>query len=141
MSNVSTSPGLTTLDPIRDVPRSDLSGEARQLSGNSSLDDPERVFHTQHPSQGHEGNVGSPMPHITLPTSPLPRRNIFRAPILEVPPTKGEGGRQLLGKSFSDEPSRIFSAGTSGAQQGMGVSETLTKRVSVHQSPQTLKSE
>ena len=47
LSNVSTSPEATSLDPVREVPRSDLSGEVRQLSGNRSSDDPERVFNTQ----------------------------------------------------------------------------------------------
>ena len=75
LSNVSSSPGLNTLDPVWDVPHSDLSGEARQLSGNSSSDEPERVFHTLHPSQGSEGNVGSPLPDLTLPTSPLPEKH------------------------------------------------------------------
>ena len=50
LSNVSTSPELQTLDPVRDVPRSDLSGEVRQLSDNSSSDELERVFQTSHPS-------------------------------------------------------------------------------------------
>ena len=77
------------------------------------------------------------MPDLTLSTSPLPEGTFPH--ILEIPPTQGEGGRQLLGKSSSDEPSRIFCAGTSRAQQGMSVRETLTERVSVHQSPQTLK--
>ena len=36
LSNVSTSLESPSLDPTRDIPRSDLSGEARQLSGNSS---------------------------------------------------------------------------------------------------------
>ena len=138
LSNVSTSPESQSLDPSRDVPRSDLSGEARQLSGNSSSDEPERVFQTLYPSQGSEGNVGSPMPHLTLPTSPLPE-GTFPAPELEVPPTKSEGGRQVLGKSSSDEPSTIFLAGTSDAQAGMSVSDTPTERMSVHKSPQTLK--
>ena len=138
LSNVSTAPGFSTLDPVRDIPHSDLSGEARQLSGNRSSDDPERVFQTQHPSQGSEGNAGFLFPYYTLPTFPLPQ-GTFPAPILKIPPTKGEGGRQLLGKSSSDEPSRIFCAGASGAQQGISVSETLTEPVSVHQSPQTLK--
>ena len=101
LSNVSTSLESQSLDPSRDVPRSDLSGEVRQLSGNSSSDDPERVFQTLYPSQGSEGNVGSPMPHLTLPTSPLPE-GTFPAPGLEVPPTQSEGGRQVLGKSSSD---------------------------------------
>ena len=52
LSNVSTSPEPQTLDPSRDIPRSDLSGEARQLSVNSSSDEPERVFYTTHHSQG-----------------------------------------------------------------------------------------
>ena len=54
LSNVSTSPELQTLDPARDIPRSDLSGEARQLFGNRSSDEPERVFQTINPSQGSE---------------------------------------------------------------------------------------
>ena len=112
LSNVSTSPELQTLDPIRDIPRSDLSGEARQLSGNSSSDESERVFHTTNPSKGSEGNVGSPLPHITLPTSPLPE-GTFPAPEKEFSPTKCGGERQVLGKSSSDEPSTIFCAGTS----------------------------
>ena len=114
LSKVSTSPGPQTLDPSRDIPRSDLSDEARQLSRNSSPDEPERVYHTTHPSQGSEGNVGSPLPHLTLPTSPLPE-GTFPAPELEVSPTKSEGERQVLGKSSSDEPSTIFPAGTSDA--------------------------
>ena len=126
LPNISNSPGLQTLDPERDVPRSDLSGEVRQLSGNSSSDDPERVYHTIHLSQGSEGNVGSPLPNITLPTSPLPEET-FLAPILEISPTKSGGERQLLGKSSSDEPSRIFCSGTSTTLAGMSVSETPTE--------------
>ena len=49
LSNVSTSPELQTLDPERDVPRSDSSDEVRQLSSNSSSGDPERVYQTLHP--------------------------------------------------------------------------------------------
>ena len=138
LSNVSTSLELQTLDPVRDIPRSYLSGEARQFSGNSSLDEPERVYHTSHPSQGLEGNVGSLLPHITLPTSPLPD-GTFPAPGTEVLPTKCEGKRQVLGKSSSDGPSTIFYTGTSIAQDGMRVSETPTKHVSVRNSPQILK--
>ena len=67
LSNVSTSPESQSLDPSRDVPRSYLSGDARQLSGNSSSDEPEKVFQNIYPSKGSEGNVGSPMPHLTLP--------------------------------------------------------------------------
>ena len=125
MSNVSTSPESPTLDPIRDIPRSDLSGEARQLSGNSSSDESDMVYHTQNPSQCHKGNVDSPLPNIILPTSPLPE-GTFPAPELEIPPTKSDGGRQVLGKSSSDEPSTIFFAGTSSAQAGMSVSDTPT---------------
>ena len=121
LPNVSTSPELQTLDPERDIPRSDSSGEVRQLSGNSSSDEPERVYHTLHPSQGSEGNVGSPFPDITLPTSPLPE-GTFLASILKVSPTKIRGERKLLGKRSSDEPSRIFCAGTSSTQAGMSVS-------------------
>ena len=131
LSNVSTSQEPQTLDPTRDVPRSDLSGEVRQLSGNSSSDEPERVFYTLHPSQGSEGSVGSPMPHLTLPTSPLPE-GTFPAPGLEVSPTQSEGERQVLGKSSSDEPSTIFPTCTSDAQAGMSVSDTPTERMSVH---------
>ena len=40
LSNVSTSPELQSLDPIKDIPRSDLSGEVRKLFGNSSSDEP-----------------------------------------------------------------------------------------------------
>ena len=97
-----------------------------------------RAFDTQHPSQGYEGNIYFPLPNITLSVSPLPEET-FLAPILEVPPTKCDGGRQLLGKSSSDEPSRIFSAGTLEAQHGVSVSKTLTECMSVHQSPQHLK--
>ena len=79
LSKVSTSPGSPTLDPQGDIPRTDLSGEVRQLSGNSSLDESDRVYHTPSPSQGQEGNVGSPLPQITLPTSPLPE-GTFPAP-------------------------------------------------------------
>ena len=75
LSKVSTSPGSPTLDPQGDIPRSDLSGEVRQLSDNSSSDESDRVFHTPSPSQGQEGNVGSPLPHLTLPTSPLPKEH------------------------------------------------------------------
>ena len=138
LSNVSTSPESPSLDPKRDIPRSYLSGEVRQLSGNSSSDESDRVFYTQNPSQGHEGNVGSPLPHITLPTSPLPE-GTFSAPEQEIPPTQSDGGRQVLGKSSSDEPSTIFFAGTSVAAAGMSVSETPTERLSVHKSPQTQK--
>ena len=106
--------------------------------GNSSSDEPERVFHTSNPSQGLEGNVGSPMPHLTLPTSPLPE-GTFPALEKEVSPTKCGGERQVLGRSSSDEPSTIFYAGTSEALAGMSVSKTPTERVSVHQSPQTSK--
>ena len=66
------------------------------------------------------------MPHITLPTSPLPE-GTFPAPQKEVSPTKCGGERQVLGKSFSDEPSTIFCAGTSEALAGMSVSETPTR--------------
>ena len=107
LSKVSTSPGSPTLDPQGDIPRSDLSGEARQLSDNSSSDESDRVFQTTSPSQGQEGNVGSPLPHLTLPTSPLPE-GTFPAPEQEIPPTKSDGGRQVLGKSSSDEPSYDF---------------------------------
>ena len=61
------------------------------------------------------------------------------APKKEVSSTQHGGERKVLGKSSSDEPSTIFCAGTSGAQAGMSVSDTLTERVSVHQSPQTHK--
>ena len=86
LSNVSTSLESPSLDPKRDIPCSDSSGEVRQLSDNSSSDDSDRVFHTQNPSQGHEGNVGSPLPHLTLPTSPLPE-GTFPTPEQEIPPT------------------------------------------------------
>ena len=66
--------------------------------------------------------------------SPLPE-GTFSALILEVPPTKGDGGRQLFGKSFSDEPSMIFSAGTLEAHKEKTVSETPTESLSVHKSP------
>ena len=79
LSNVSTSPESPSLDPKRDIPHLDSSGEVRQLSGNSSSDESDRVFQTLNPSQGHEGNMGSPLPHITLPTSPLPE-GTFPAP-------------------------------------------------------------
>ena len=98
----------------------------RQLSGNSSSDEPERVFHTSHPSQGSEGDMGSPLPHNTLPTSPLPE-GTFPAPGMEVSPTKRGGERKVLGKSSSDELSTIFCAGTSIVQVGMSVSETPTE--------------
>ena len=71
LSNVSTSQEATTLDPIREVPRSNLSGEVIQLSGNRSSDEPERVFYTQNPSHASERNVGSSLPHLTLPILPL----------------------------------------------------------------------
>ena len=87
------------------------------------------------PSQGPEGNVGSPMPILTLPTSPLPE-GTFPAPEQEIPPTKSDGGRQVLGKSSSDEPSTIFFAGTPAATKGMSVSDTPTE-MSVHPTPQT----
>ena len=137
LSKVSTSPGSPTLVPQGDVPRSDLSGEVRQLSGNSSSDESDRVFQTLNPSQGQEGNVGSPLPNITLPTSPLPE-GTFPAPEQEIPPTQSDGGRQVPGKSSSDEPGTIFYAGTSVAATGMSVSETPTERMSVPKSPQTL---
>ena len=136
LSKVSTSPGSPTLDPQGDVPRSDLSGEVRQLSDNSSSDESDRVYQTMSPSQGQEGNVGSPMPILTLPTSPLPE-GTFPAPEQEIPPTKSDGGRQVLGKSSSDEPSTIFLAGTSDAAKGMSVSETPTESLSDHPTPQT----
>ena len=136
LSKVSTSPGSPTLVPQGDVPRSDLSGEVRQLSGNSSSDESDRVYQTKSPSQGQEGNVGSPMPILTLPTSPLPE-GTFPAPEQEVPPTKGDGGRQVLGKSSSDEPSTIFLAGTPAATKEMSVSDTPTESLSVHPTPQT----
>ena len=69
LSNVSTSPEVTSMDPIREVPHSDLSEKVRQLSCNRSSDEPERVFNTQLSSQGSEGNDGSPLPNLTLPTS------------------------------------------------------------------------
>ena len=138
LSNVSTSPESPSLDPKRDIPRSDSSCEVRQLSDNSSSDESDRVFQTLNPSQGHEGNVGSPLPNIILPTSPLPE-GTFSASEQEVPPTKSDGGRQVLGKSSSDETSMIFFAVTSVATARMRVSETPTERLSVHQSPQTQK--
>ena len=138
LSNVSTSPDLQTLDPIRDVPRSDLSGEVRQLSENSSSDELEKVYHTSNPSQGSKGNMGSPLPNIIFPMSPLPEET-FPASEKEFSPTKRGGERQVLGKSSLDEPSTIFCAGTSGAPVGMSVSETPTEHMSVHDSPQTLK--
>ena len=138
LSNVSTSPEPQTLDPTRDVPRSELSGEARQLSGNSSSDEPERVFHTLHPSQGSEGNMGSPMPHLTLPTSPLPE-GTFRLQNWRFHPPRVKVKGKCLARVSSDEPSTIFPAGTSDAQAGMSVSDTPTERMSVHKSPQTLK--
>ena len=67
--------------------------------------------------------------------SPLPE-GTFSAPNMEIPPTKGDGGRQLLGKSSSNEPSRIFSVGTSEAQHIMSVKDAPIERLSVHQSPQ-----
>ena len=73
-----------------------------------------------------------------MPTSPLPEET-FRAPENEISPTNLGGERQVFGKSSSDEASKIFCAGTSGAQYGMSVRKTPTKCVSVHQSPQTLK--
>ena len=82
--------------------------------------------------------MGSPLPQITLPTSPL-LEGTFPAPEMEVSPTKRGGERKVLGKSSSDEPSTIFCAGTSEAPAGMSVSETPTERVSVHNSPQNLK--
>ena len=87
LSNVSTSPGSPTLDPKRDIPRSDSSGKVRQLSGNISSYESDRVFQTLSPSQGHEGNMGSPLPNITLPMSPLPE-GTFSAPEQEVSPTR-----------------------------------------------------
>ena len=80
--------------------------------------------------------MGSPLPHITLPTSPLPE-GTFPAPKQEIPSTKGEGGRQVLGKSSSDEPSTIFFAGTPAAAKGMSVSDTPTESLIVHPTPQT----
>ena len=136
LSKVSTSPGSPTLDPQGDIPRSDLSGEVRQLSDNSSSDESDRVFHTPSPSQGQEGNVGSPLPHLTLPTSPLPE-GTFPAPEEEIPPTQSDGGRQVLVKSSSDEPSTIFFVGTPAAATGMRVSDTPTESLSVHPTPQT----
>ena len=126
LSNVSTSPELQTLDPIRDISRSDLSGEARQLSGNSSLDEPERVFHTTNTSQGLEGNVGSSFPHLTLPRSPLPEGTL-PAPEKEVSPTKCGGERQVLSKISLDDPSTIFYPRTSSFKIGVSLSETPTK--------------
>ena len=82
--------------------------------------------------------MGSPMPHLTLPTSPFPKET-FPAPEVEVSPTKSEGERQVVGKCSSDEPSTIFPAGTSNANAGMSVSDTPIKHMSVHKSPQTLK--
>ena len=82
--------------------------------------------------------MGSPLPHITLPTSPLPE-GTFPDLQLEVSPTKRGGERQMIGKSSSDEPSTIFCVSTSNTQAGMSVSETPTERMSVHKSPQTLK--
>ena len=108
----------------------------RKLFDNRSSDESDRVFHTMSPSQGQEGNVGSPMPILTLPTSPLPE-GTFPAPEQEIPPTKGDGGRQVLGKSSSDEPSTIFFAGTPDAAKGMSVSESPTESLSVHPTPQT----
>ena len=135
-SKVSTSPGSPTLDPQGDIPRTDLSGEVRQLSDNSSSDESDMVFHTLSPSQGQEGNVGSPLPHLTLPTSPLPE-GTFPAPENKIPPTQSDGGRKVLGKSSSDEPSTIFFAGTPDAAKGMSVSETPIESMSVQPTPQT----
>ena len=84
--------------------------------------------------------MGSPLPHITLPTSPL-LEGTFLASEKEIPNTQSDGGRQVLGKSSSDEPSMIFFAGTSIAAAGMSVSETPIERLSVHKSPQTPKTE
>ena len=83
--------------------------------------------------------VGSPLPQIILPSSPLPEGAYFRLLKIEVSPTKWGGERQVLGKSSSDEPSTILCASTTGAQAGMSVSETPIECVSVHQSPQTHK--
>ena len=78
--------------------------------------------------------MGSPLPHLILPTSPLPE-GTFSAPELEVSPTKSGGERQVLGKSSSDEPSTILCAGTSSTPAGLSVSETPAEHVSVKQSP------
>ena len=125
LSNVSTSPESPSQDPKRDIPHSGSSGEVRQLSGNSSSDGSDRVFHTLNPSPGHEGNVGSPLPNITLPMSPL-LEGTFLASEQEVPPTQSDGGRQVLGKSSSYEPSTIFFAGTSVATAEMCCPVALT---------------
>ena len=91
----------------------------------SSSDESDRVYYTQNPSQGHDGNVGSPLPNITLPMSPIPE-GTFLTPKLEIPPTKSDGGRQVLGKSSSMSQVRFSFAGTSSAQAGMSVSYTPT---------------
>ena len=139
LSNVSTSPEATSLDSLREVPHSDLSAEVRQLSSNRSTDEPERVFHTNHPSLGFEGIVGSPLPNTTLPTmSPL-LEGTFSPPSVEIPSTKYGDGRQMLSNSSSDESNTIFFPSTSVAQRKMSVSETPTEHMSVHQSPPTPK--
>ena len=95
LSKVSTSPGSPTLDPKMDIHCSDSSDEVRKLSDNSSSDESDRVFQTQNPSQGQEGNMGSPLPNLTLPTLPL-LEGTFLAPEQEVPPTKSDGAWQEL---------------------------------------------
>ena len=80
--------------------------------------------------------MGSPMPILTLPTSPLPE-GTFPAPEQEIPPTQSYGGRQVLSKRSSDKPSTLFFAGTPDAATGMRVSETPTESLSVHPTPQT----
>ena len=74
------------------------------------------------------------MPHLTFPMSPL-LEGTFSAPILEISFIKHCDGRQLLGRSSSNEPIRILYAGTSEAQKGNSVSETPIEHQGVHQSP------
>ena len=69
---------------------------------------------------------------------PLPE-GTFLASSVEIPSTKCGDGRKMLGNSSSDEPSRIFFAGTLEAHRKMNVSETPTNRMSLHQSPITPK--
>ena len=95
----------------------------------------------KHPyhSQGSEGNVGSPMPHLTLPTLPLLGRNIsgiqnwwFHPPRVKVEGKCLERAPRMSQVRFSLQvPSDV--------QAGMSVNDTPTKRMSVHKSPQTLK--
>ena len=90
LPNVSTSPELQTLDPERDNPRSASSGEVRQLSGNSSSDEPERVNHTLSPFTGLRRKRRLSTARYYIAYVAPPGRNIFRLQSWRFHPLKVE---------------------------------------------------